>query len=124
MMKARICQAVWRVFAAYPEPAGRQGLVSEPQLSPVKFFPWHHFICLIYDFFSPRHSGLCAPRLPLLDRRSLQSRTAQRPCSSLRPRLLPGTPPGFDNLSHWLRPLDQTVGSKRYRAYLETGGGG
>ncbi|KAJ9413332.1 hypothetical protein QL093DRAFT_2512916, partial [Fusarium oxysporum] len=41
------------------------------------------------------------------------SRTAQRPSSSLRPRLLPGTPPGFDNLSHWLRPLDQTVGSKR-----------
>jgi hypothetical protein len=32
--------------------------------------------------------------------RSLQSRTAQRPSSSLQPLLLPGTQPGFDNLSH------------------------
>ncbi|KAH7187226.1 hypothetical protein DER44DRAFT_179835 [Fusarium oxysporum] len=55
----------------------------------------------------------------LLDR-SLQSHTAQRPSSSLQPRLLPGTQPGFDNLSHWLRPLDKTAGSKWYRAYLET----
>jgi hypothetical protein len=52
--------------------------------------------------------------------RSLQSHTAQRPSSSLQPRLLPGTQPGFDNLSHWLRPLDKTAGSKWYRAYLET----
>jgi hypothetical protein len=55
----------------------------------------------------------------LLDR-SLQWHTAQRPSSSLQPRLLPGTQPGFDNLSHWLRPLDKTAGSKWYRAYLET----
>ncbi|KAI8406477.1 hypothetical protein FOFC_02818, partial [Fusarium oxysporum] len=55
----------------------------------------------------------------LLDR-SLQSRTAQRTFSSLQPRLPPGTRPGFDNLSHWLRPLDKTAGSKWYRAYLET----
>jgi hypothetical protein len=38
----------------------------------------------------------------LLDR-SLQSCTAQRTSSSLQPQLLPGTRPGFDNLSHWLR---------------------
>jgi hypothetical protein len=41
---------------------------------------------------------------PKLLGRSLQSRTAQRPSSSLQPRLPPGTQPGFDNLSHWLRP--------------------
>jgi hypothetical protein len=52
--------------------------------------------------------------------RSLQSCTAQRPSSSLQPRLPPGTRPGFDNLFHWLRPLDKTAGSKWYRAYLET----
>ncbi|QKD56904.2 uncharacterized protein FOBCDRAFT_295654 [Fusarium oxysporum Fo47] len=52
--------------------------------------------------------------------RSLQSCTAQRPSSSLQHRLLPGTQPGFDNLSHWLRPLDKTAGSKWYRAYLQT----
>jgi hypothetical protein len=51
--------------------------------------------------------------------RSPQSHTAQRP-SSLQPRLPPGTQPGFDNLSHWLRPLDKTARSKWYRAYLET----
>jgi hypothetical protein len=28
MIKGRICQAVEHVFAAYPEPGGRQGLVS------------------------------------------------------------------------------------------------
>ncbi|KAI8412275.1 hypothetical protein FOFC_08905, partial [Fusarium oxysporum] len=52
--------------------------------------------------------------------RSLQSCTAQRPSSSLQPRLPPGTRPGFDDLSHWLRPLDKTAGSKWYRACLET----
>jgi hypothetical protein len=52
--------------------------------------------------------------------RSLQSCTAQRTSSSLQPRLPPGTRPGFDDLSHWLRPLGKTAGSKWYRAYLET----
>jgi hypothetical protein len=52
--------------------------------------------------------------------RSLQSHTAQRISSSLQPRLPPGTQPGFDDLSHWLRPLDKTAGTKWYRAYLET----
>jgi hypothetical protein len=52
--------------------------------------------------------------------RSLQSRTAQRPSSSLQPRLLLGTKLGLDISSHWLRPRDKTAGSKRYRAYLET----
>ncbi|RYC79112.1 hypothetical protein BFJ63_vAg18010 [Fusarium oxysporum f. sp. narcissi] len=52
--------------------------------------------------------------------RSLQSHTAQRTSSSLQPQLLPGTRPGFDNWSHWLRPLDKTAGSKWYGAYLET----
>ncbi|KAJ9413604.1 hypothetical protein QL093DRAFT_2485461 [Fusarium oxysporum] len=33
--------------------------------------------------------------------------TAQRTSFFLQPRLLPGTPPGFDNLSHWLRPRDK-----------------
>ncbi|KAJ0135116.1 hypothetical protein HZ326_21843 [Fusarium oxysporum f. sp. albedinis] len=50
--------------------------------------------------------------------------TAQRTSSSLQPRLPPGTQPGFDDLSHWLRPLDKTAGSKWYRAYLETVEGG
>ncbi|KAM5529906.1 hypothetical protein FOXYSP1_17750 [Fusarium oxysporum f. sp. phaseoli] len=43
--------------------------------------------------------------------RSLRSCTAQRTSSSLQPRLPPGTRPGFDNLSHWLRPLDKTARS-------------